>query len=216
MLRLLSPPFRPTLRCAMQPSRLRGYHNGMLKNILLTAMLALWLPHAVQAQSDLPDLGEVSDATLSLADEARIGREVMRAMRESGQMLDDVEVSAYLNELGGRLAAFAQLPGGHFSYFAVNDNSINAFAMPGGYIGVHSGLILATQSEGELASVLAHETAHEAQRHIARMQAASNATSPWLLVRHGGGGDSGFARRWRSGRHGSTVGLAWGCPFPIS
>lgn len=166
----------------MQPSQLRGYHNGMLKNILLTAMLALWLPHAVQAQSDLPDLGEVSDATLSLADEARIGREVMRAMRESGQMLDDVEVSAYLNELGGRLAAFAQLPGGHFSYFAVNDNSINAFAMPGGYIGVHSGLILATQSEGELASVLAHETAHEAQRHIARMQAASNATSPWLLA----------------------------------
>jgi predicted Zn-dependent protease len=64
----------------------------------------------------------------------------------------------------------------------VNDKQINAFAMPGGYVGVNSGLVVATQSEGELASVVGHETAHVTQRHIARMQAESSATSPLLLL----------------------------------
>ncbi|TCP13657.1 putative Zn-dependent protease [Crenobacter luteus] len=122
---------------------------------------------------DLPDLGEAADSALSAADEARIGRNVVAAMRAGGEIADDAEVTLYLNDLGGRLAQPALSAGTRYQFFVVNDRSINAFALPGGYIGVNSGLLLASQSEAELASVLAHEIAHVAQRHMARMKAAS-------------------------------------------
>ncbi|MEO9385705.1 M48 family metalloprotease [Chromobacterium phragmitis] len=154
----------------------------MMKRRLLCALLASVLAQPLTVRADLPDLGEVSDASLSLADEARIGRDALRAMREAGDVVDDAEVNAYLNDVGGRLAAAAAVPGVRFTYFCVADSGINAFAMPGGYVGINIGLMLATQSEGELAGVLGHETAHVAQRHIARMQAANSATSPLLLL----------------------------------
>jgi predicted Zn-dependent protease len=119
---------------------------------------------------------------LSMADEARLGRDFMRAMRDAGDVLDDAEVNDYINTLGHRLSASVRIPGLQLTYFVVNDKQINAFAMPGGYVGVNSGLVVATQSEGELASVVGHETAHVTQRHIARMQAESSATSPLLLL----------------------------------
>jgi predicted Zn-dependent protease len=82
--------------------------------------------------------------------------------------LDDTDIESYLNQLGGRLTAVSNDPGFGFEFFGINDPSINAFAMPGGFIGVHTGLILAAQSESELAGVLAHEISHVTQRHIAR------------------------------------------------
>ncbi|WP_236687514.1 M48 family metalloprotease [Chromobacterium subtsugae] len=154
----------------------------MMKRRLLCALLASVLAQPLTVRADLPDLGEISDASLSLSDESRIGRDALRAMREAGDVLDDAEISAYLNDIGGKLSSSVTLPGIHFTYFCVADTGINAFAMPGGYIGVNIGLILATQSEGELAAVMGHETAHVAQRHIARMQAANSATSPLLLL----------------------------------
>lgn len=152
------------------------------KKSLLCALLASTLAQPLTVRADLPDLGEISDASLSLSDEARIGRDALRAMREAGDVVDDPEVNVYLNGIGGRLATAAAVPGVHFTYFCVADPGINAFAMPGGYVGINIGLMLASQSEGELAAVLGHETAHVAQRHIARMQAANSATSPLLLL----------------------------------
>ncbi|MCW3480260.1 M48 family metalloprotease [Neisseriaceae bacterium JH1-16] len=137
---------------------------------LIATLLAVAMP---PVHADLPDLGDVSAASLSGADEAQIGRDAFRAMRESELVIDDAEVNAYLNQIGQKLSSGAQMPGMHFTYFAVDDNGINAFAMPGGYIGVNRGLILTTQSEAELASVLGHETAHVTQHHMARMKAAS-------------------------------------------
>lgn len=131
------------------------------------------LMQPVALYADLPDLGEISDATMTLADEARIGRNAMRALREEGAIIDDTEVTTYLQTVGGKLAAGAQIPNLKFTFFGVNDYGINAFAMPGGYIGVNAGLILTAQSEGELASVIGHEMAHVTQRHIARGQAAN-------------------------------------------
>jgi predicted Zn-dependent protease len=119
---------------------------------------------------------------MSQADEARIGRDAMRAMRQDGSVSDDAELSRYVGNLGGRLAAGVTAQGLNFTFFVVNDASINAFAMPGGYIGVNKGLLLATQSEGELASVLGHEMAHVTQRHMARMQASSAPNQLLLLA----------------------------------
>lgn len=108
---------------------------------------------------------------MTSADEARIGRNAMRELRQQDAISDDPELNDYIKRLGARLAAGAAGSGIAFTFFVVNDAAINAFAMPGGYIGVNKGLILAAQSEGELASVLGHEMAHVTQHHIARMQA---------------------------------------------
>ncbi len=132
---------------------------------------ALDLPDLVNSTHgiELPDLGESSRATLSEAQEDRIGREIMRQIRESSDFLDDAVIADYLENLGDRLAAASPSPGRHFEFFPVRDPSINAFALPGGYVGVHTGLISATRNESELAGVLGHEISHVTQNHIARM-----------------------------------------------
>ncbi|HEY6966868.1 MAG TPA: M48 family metalloprotease [Burkholderiales bacterium] len=116
----------------------------------------------------LPDLGDVNASELSLAMERRIGEEVMREIRRDPAYMDDPEIAEYLNALGAQLAAAAPGARQDFEFFAIRDNSINAFALPGGFVGVHTGLITITDNESELASVMAHEMAHVTQRHIAR------------------------------------------------
>jgi predicted Zn-dependent protease len=120
-----------------------------------------------QAQA-LPDLGEESQAALTTGQERRIGESIIRQIRASGAYLEDPEVNDYLNELGHRLVAALPESRQDFEFFAMADPSVNAFALPGGYVGVNIGLILLTQSESELASVLAHEITHVTQRHMAR------------------------------------------------
>jgi len=138
----------------------------------LTAMVA-WIAVSLAttpvsfAQQNLPDLGDPSAAFLSGAQERKLGESVMRQIR-SGGYLNDPEVNGYLNELGNRLVT--AIPGApfDFEFFAMADPSINAFALPGGFVGVNTGLILLAQSESELASVLGHEITHVTQHHIAR------------------------------------------------
>lgn len=139
-------------------------------SLLLLALLSCLSATSPMAQNTLPNLGTVAESALPQAEENRIGREILRSLRDDGDVIDDAEVQAYLARLGGRLAAVTMTPSIDFSFFVVNDRSINAFALPGGVIGVHSALLLSAQSEGELASVLAHEMAHVTQRHLARMQ----------------------------------------------
>ncbi|MGB5591428.1 MAG: M48 family metalloprotease, partial [Gammaproteobacteria bacterium] len=98
-------------------------------------------------------------------------------LRAAGQVLEDPEVDEYVDSLGHRLSAHAQDGDQSFEFFIVNDPGINAFALPGGFIGVNSGLILTTQRESELAGVLAHEIAHVTQKHIARRAAATGKSS---------------------------------------
>jgi predicted Zn-dependent protease len=124
------------------------------------------LSHAAEVK--LPDMGSPADAILSKTDEAQIGRAIMHSIRASGHLVEDPLITEYVNEIGHRVAAFANDGEYKFTFFVVNDPSINAFALPGGFIGVHTGLIEATRSEDELAGVLAHEIAHVTQRHIAR------------------------------------------------
>lgn len=118
---------------------------------------------------DLPELGDVASNELSIPAEKKIGQQIMQEIRwHEAAYLDDADIETYLNQLGGRLASVSADPGFGFQFFAINDPSINAFAMPGGYIGVHTGLILSAQTESELAGVMAHEISHVTQRHIAR------------------------------------------------
>lgn len=117
----------------------------------------------------LPDLGNSSRATLSESQEDLIGREIMRQIRDDADFMDDPVLEEYLTRLGEKLAAVSTQAERRFSFFPVRDPGINAFALPGGFIGVHTGLISATRNESELAGVLAHETAHVTQHHIARM-----------------------------------------------
>ena len=121
------------------------------------------------ADQELPELGSAANAAISLDDEYRVGLMIVRGMRDTGQILEDPEISEYIQELGHRLSSHAEEGQHQFYYFVVRDPEINAGAWPGGFIAVNSGLVLATRSEDELAGVLAHETAHVTQRHIARM-----------------------------------------------
>lgn len=133
--------------------------------LVLTAALA---PRA--AAQSLPDLGGDADAVLSPQVERRIGESIVRDIRfRDPSYLDDPEISDYLNQLGSRLALSTAGARHDFEFFAIRDGTINAFALPGGFIGVHTGLLATADNESEAASVLAHEVAHVTQRHIARM-----------------------------------------------
>jgi predicted Zn-dependent protease len=136
-----------------------------------TALAAL-LVSTIALADELPDLGDVSQTALSPVQERKLGEGIMAQIRANPAYLDDPEVTDYLDTLGYRLVANSPDSAAPFEFFAIEDGSINAFALPGGFVGVHSGLLLAAQSESELASVLAHEIAHVTQRHIARLIAA--------------------------------------------
>lgn len=125
---------------------------------------------------ELPDLGDVSQASVTPYQERQIGIQIMREIRADSSYLDDPEVADYLTRLGSRLiAASGQVTFDNpFEFFAINDSSINAFALPGAFVGFHSGLISAAQNESELAGVMAHEIAHVTQKHLARMLSGSS------------------------------------------
>jgi predicted Zn-dependent protease len=133
----------------------------------LTFLLILASPAFGQA---LPDLGGAGADVLTPQTERRIGESIMRDIRfREPSYLDDPEVTDYLSNLGARLTQSAPGVRFDFEFFAIRDHTINAFALPGGFVGVHTGLIMTAETESELASVLGHEIGHVTQRHIARM-----------------------------------------------
>lgn len=142
----------------------------ILRKTVLSVSLALLVTVSGAGADDirLPDMGSPADAVLSKSDEQRFGRAIMAEIRRSGAVVADPLVTEYINQIGFQLAAQANDGTHRFEFFVVDDPRINAFALPGGYIGVHSGLLEATRSEDELAGVVAHEIAHVTQRHIAR------------------------------------------------
>jgi len=134
----------------------------------LTMVLLLCFPPLTLGEG-LPDLGDTSQTALTPFQERQIGQQSMLQIRASNQFLNDAEINDYLNQLGTKLAEKSAEPSLGFEFFAVDDYNVNAFAMPGGFVGVNAGLLLVTQSESELASVLSHEISHVTQHHIARM-----------------------------------------------
>jgi predicted Zn-dependent protease len=150
-----------------------------IKRALLGALLfvAVFASGAGAQDIQLPDLGSPADAILSKSTEAQIGRAIMREIRRSGVVIEDPQITEYINDIGHRIALQSNDGDQKFTFFVVNDSRINAFALPGGFIGVHTGLIEASRNEDELAGVMAHEVAHVTQRHIARAIHASSRQS---------------------------------------
>ncbi|MCC5794401.1 MAG: M48 family metallopeptidase [Chromatiales bacterium] len=158
------------------PVALRGLLLPLLV-AFVTVSSGLGATQVARAADNLPSIGSPSDTLLSREREQQIGRAIFRNLRDTERVMTDPEVQEYMQDLGQRLAANAQEGGFQFTFFMVEDSAINAFALPGGYIGIHSGLLLATRTESELAGVVAHEIAHVTQRHISRAVFANQRAS---------------------------------------
>lgn len=143
----------------------------------LLAMLIVTQPvvAAVGPASELPDIGQPADAILTPAEEYQLGGMVIKELRDSGQIIDDPEITEYVQGIGDRLVGHTAESSAtrRFHFYVIKENDINAFALPGGYVCVNLGLILATRSESELAGVMAHEISHVTQRHTVRQIQAS-------------------------------------------
>ena len=159
---------------------------SVLASALIAAPMSLGVPRPAQAQSALPSLGDAAAEDLTVGAERRLGERIMREIRRDPDWLDDALLQDYVNSVWQPLLTSARGRGDlsddqreHFALqtFLVRDRSVNAFALPGGYVGVHLGLIALTGSHDELAAVLAHELSHVTQRHIARNIASSRRQS---------------------------------------
>lgn len=151
----------------------------MRRLVAAITALTLLVPATVPAATgdDLPDIGGPSNSVLSRETELQIGRAIFRSLVDTNRVMGDPEIQEYVQDVGLKLAAQAQDGEYRFTFFVVNDPAINAFALPGGYVGIHSGLFLASASESELAGVLAHEVSHVTQRHISRAVFANQRNS---------------------------------------
>lgn len=152
----------------------------MFYRFLLYLILSLTSIHAYPDNIDLPDIGD-NAGNISPLEEYRTGEAVIRNIRRAGGVLDDPIIQDYLNELGFRLVAHSESQQ-LFHFFLIKDTSINAFALPGGFIGINAGLILASKSESELAGVMAHEIAHITQRHHARQYEQNSNSIPIIAA----------------------------------
>ncbi len=144
--------------------------RNTMKNIIIAALLSLlsWPYMSSMADIELPEIGDSAGSLVSPQQEYRIGQGFYWRLQQSVDLIDDPEITNYLSELGYRLVTNSDAPQLNFKFFMVPDNRVNAFAAPGGFIGINSGLILTSHEEDELASVLAHEIAHITQRHLIR------------------------------------------------
>ena len=138
------------------------------KCFVLVAMFVFCNFSNSQENIDLPDFGDSAGAIISPAQERKLGENFVRQMRKLMPLVVDEEIEDYIRGLGQNLAENAGYYG-DFQFFVIDSPVINAFAVPGGFVAFHTGLILETEHEAELASVMGHEIAHVTQRHGARM-----------------------------------------------
>lgn len=180
-------------------------HSPALLIVIVLSALTFWSAPQVMSADEpiqLPEIGDASGALLTPAEERRLGEAFMRQVRRTQKVLNDPELTAYIQALGNRLAANADDSTQPFTFFLVDEPTINAYAGPGGFIGVHTGLVEAAKSESELAGVLAHEIGHVTQRHLYRaydnarkmsLPLAAIALAGILIGATGGLGGAGIA-----------------------
>lgn len=140
----------------------------------------------------LPEMGDASSTDLSNLDENRLGLRIMREIRKDPDYSKDLLLNDYYNQVGRDLVGAAKRQkltsneagpfGPKFEFFGIRDRSINAFALPGGYIGIHTGLVVTAETESEFASVMGHEIGHVTQKHIARSMGQGGANTMIILA----------------------------------
>jgi len=146
---------------------------------LAVACMVIAIASAAIADVELPEIGDSAGGIVSPEQERRMGEAFLRQAHQFAVIVDDPEVETYFSGLGQQIAAQSDGFDGNFTFFLINHPAINAFAAPGGFVGAHTGLILASRSESEVAAVLAHEISHVTQRHGARsFEAASRMSLP--------------------------------------
>jgi predicted Zn-dependent protease len=145
----------------------------------------------------LPEIGASAETVISPQFEKEYGEALMRQLRAYNVLMEDPQVEAFFSDMGYRLVANSERPDKHFNFVVIHNDAINAFAAPGGVVALHTGLILAANTESELAGVLAHEVSHVTQLHLARaVENAQQNTIPTMLAMLGlilVGGGSGDA-----------------------
>jgi len=148
---------------------------------LLLILLIFW---TTIFSNELPDLGSSFDSLINTADEKKIKFQILQQVYSSNSVIQDAEINDYLNNLGNQLITSGTDEQPNVNFFIINDNSINAFAMLGNIIGVHTGLLFAANTESELASVLSHEIAHLTQKHLLRLfdSQAKNSYKSYLAL----------------------------------
>jgi predicted Zn-dependent protease len=165
--------------------------------ILFIALCGAGLSHSlaqsteslpIQASAQLPALGDGSD--MSSSAERRLGERIAREIYRDPDYIDDPVLAEYVQGVWQPLLAAARLRGDlspelseRFAWEIMmgRDRSVNAFALPGGYFGLHLGLLAVVSSRDELASVLGHELSHVTQRHISRMISIQGQQAPWMI-----------------------------------
>jgi predicted Zn-dependent protease len=155
----------------------------------------------VNSANELPNMGDSLSGIISPEQESILGRALLKTLRGQAPVITDPLLNDYIETLLYRVAAASELTQLDLQWVIINNDEINAFAAPGGVIGINAGLFLYAQNEDEIAAVLAHELAHLSQRHFAR-QLDNNKRSKWtigagllasLALISAGGTDSGIA-----------------------
>ncbi len=153
-------------------------NNRLLQRFCLLALIALQSTCLLASDTiELPDMGDSSGTLISPQEEKQLGDAFFRSLHQQVSINQDSEIQQYIQNIGEKLVSNSDAPAYPFHFFVVMENAINAFAGPGGYIGVNSGLIVMTEAESELASVMAHEIAHVTQRHLYRSYESSSRLS---------------------------------------
>lgn len=155
--------------------------RGLYQQILSSLLLVVCVFYPALAHNDLPNLGNVATESLSEQDAKRVSDAVYLKLRQEGALLEDAEVQNYLNDIGSKLVRASKAERYHFRFYPILDQNVNAFAVPGGFIAINTGLLTSVQHESEVAAVLAHEIAHVTEEHAARML-FSQRTTPWILI----------------------------------
>lgn len=162
---------RPQKTHKIRPWRSSLGESQVLRRLILNlaVLAALQLPSIAKAtELQLPYLGYAGESAISTADEYRLGQSLVRFYRASFRMSHDPFLEEYLQQLARRLLTYSELQDKRLELLIVENPSLNAFAAPGGILGINTGTFLVAETEQQLSSIVAHELAHLSQRHYAR------------------------------------------------
>ena len=156
------------------------FHTTRMR--LLSLILLMSSSHAIGNGSGLPDIHGSHGSAYQLDKEYQLGQAWVRMMRSQAQLLDLPVVTSYLRDRLWQLAPHSELQDKRLELLIIDSKEVNAFAAPGGIIGIHGGMVLTALQEDQLLSVIAHEFAHLSQRHYAQQQSESDKRQPLVLA----------------------------------